>query len=460
MPQPVILIRVFVASPTDVGAERDALKSVTDQINHTVALARGVQIFLVRWEDDVHPGFADDAQAVVNAQIDFSSIDLFIGILWKRFGTPTKRGDSGSTEEFEKCYRLWAETKRPQLMLYFSSAAVSPQDTDPEELGKVLSFKKRVAASGGLYANYDGPLDFREKIRRHLEQYLEGFRSAEETQGGKISFPPSNIPLPKRAGIRGNRFRQVALAREHRFAVYALAFSPDDRLLVSGDREGVIRTWTLEKLDEGILVEKSAQVGHRAGVRRVAFSRDGRFIASFGQDDAFKAWLLGADAELSEVIDAGGVRVSSWAFEPKGRLIVTAGRNGLRLMNPVTWSAEQTWAQESLDAREFTFSPDGLLLAAAYDSGALVLWDMRQFRIQFTLRTEGPVVDFLHFSPDSRLLATCGRESFVSVWNTRGGELATKLELPTDTIQAVAFSHDGRLLAAGDWDGRIGVWER
>jgi len=45
MRQPVILIRVFVASPTDVGAERDALKSVTDQINHTVALALGVQIF-------------------------------------------------------------------------------------------------------------------------------------------------------------------------------------------------------------------------------------------------------------------------------------------------------------------------------------------------------------------------------------------------------------------------------
>jgi hypothetical protein len=46
----------------------------------------------------------------VNAQIGFSSIDLFIGILWKKFGTPTKRGDSGSAEEFEKCYRLWAET--------------------------------------------------------------------------------------------------------------------------------------------------------------------------------------------------------------------------------------------------------------------------------------------------------------------------------------------------------------
>jgi len=55
-------------------------------------------------------------------------------------------------------------------MFYFSSASVSPQDTDPEDLGKVLAFKKRVAASGGLYANYDGPQDFRETIRRHLER--------------------------------------------------------------------------------------------------------------------------------------------------------------------------------------------------------------------------------------------------------------------------------------------------
>ena len=101
MPQPVILIRVFVASPIDAGAERDALKSVTDQINHTVALARGVQNFSGAlgspswiWRRYASGGKRPD---------DFSSIDLFIGILWKKFGTPTKRGDSGSAEEFEQC---------------------------------------------------------------------------------------------------------------------------------------------------------------------------------------------------------------------------------------------------------------------------------------------------------------------------------------------------------------------
>ncbi|MGH9694515.1 MAG: WD40 repeat domain-containing protein, partial [Bryobacteraceae bacterium] len=302
--------------------------------------------------------------------------------------------------------------------------------------------------------------DFQEKVRRHLEQYLASFRSVTDTGGGRIHFSPPNIPLPGRAGIRSAKFRQAAVAREHRFAVRAIAFSPDDRLLVSGDREGVIRTWTLEQLSEGLLVPKSVQVAHRASVRRLVFSDDGRLIASVGDDDTFKAWLLGAEVEVSEILEASGLRLSLWAFEPEGRLIVTSGKTGLRLMNPVAWSVEKTWGHEFPPAREFTFSPDGLLLAAAYDNGALVVWDMRLFSVQYTLRADGPLVNCLHFSPDSRLVASCGRESSVSVWSARTGELAAKLELPGDDVQSVTFSHDGKLLVAGDWDGRIVVWQR
>ncbi|MGH3851613.1 MAG: DUF4062 domain-containing protein, partial [Pseudonocardiaceae bacterium] len=121
MAESITLVKVLVASPGDVQAERDALKLVVDQINHTIALQRRLLFFVVRWEDDVHAGFGEDAQDVVNQQIDFGSIDLFIGLLWKRFGTKTRRAASGTEEEFDRCFALWQERKQPQLMFYFNT---------------------------------------------------------------------------------------------------------------------------------------------------------------------------------------------------------------------------------------------------------------------------------------------------------------------------------------------------
>ena len=70
-----------------------------------VAAPHGLDLELVRWETHVRPGIAADAQAVVNPQI--GPYDLFIGILWNRFGTPTGRAESGTREEFDQAYARW-----------------------------------------------------------------------------------------------------------------------------------------------------------------------------------------------------------------------------------------------------------------------------------------------------------------------------------------------------------------
>ena len=221
MRQQVTLIKIFVGGPGDVDMEKKAMKALADQINHTTALARGIQLFAVNFEDDVLPGFGDDAQAVINAQIDFGSLDLFIGILWKRFGTKTNRAESGTEEEFEKCYSLWSEHKRPRLLLYFNSAPFSREDTDAEQLGRVTVFQKRVEARGGLSTTYNGINDFKEKVRRHLDKFIESLDANKEIndQAGTIVFAPANIPLPVGAKVKGVNFRLSGVAQEHHFKV-------------------------------------------------------------------------------------------------------------------------------------------------------------------------------------------------------------------------------------------------
>ena len=52
-----------------------------------------------KWEKDVFPAFGEDSQDVINKQIG-TDYNIFVGIMWKKFGTPTSRAESGTEEEF------------------------------------------------------------------------------------------------------------------------------------------------------------------------------------------------------------------------------------------------------------------------------------------------------------------------------------------------------------------------
>ena len=113
----------FVGSPGDTKPEREVLERVIQDVNDGVLCAdKRVNIRLVRWERHAWPGFGDDAQDVVNRIIP--KFDLFICIFRGRLGTPTRRADSGTVEEFERAYKAWCEDKTTRLMLYFSNAAI------------------------------------------------------------------------------------------------------------------------------------------------------------------------------------------------------------------------------------------------------------------------------------------------------------------------------------------------
>ncbi|MBN2251236.1 MAG: DUF4062 domain-containing protein, partial [Candidatus Altiarchaeota archaeon] len=100
--------RAFVASPGDVTEERECLKSVIQELNDSWSEELGIHLDLIGWETHAYPGISTDPQAVINKQID-DDYDIFIGIMWKRLGTPTERGGSGTEEEFDRAYKRYLD---------------------------------------------------------------------------------------------------------------------------------------------------------------------------------------------------------------------------------------------------------------------------------------------------------------------------------------------------------------
>lgn len=164
-------LRVFVASPGDVAEEREIVDLVVNDLRTTIAPALSVTLEVVKWETHVRPAVGVDAQDVVNAQI--GEFDIFVGVMWRRFGTPSQRAESGTEEEFLNSYDLFKEFGRPAIMMYFKTKEFFPSSShEVEQVGKVLDFKDKVVELGVLYGEYKENLDFERLLRRHLTNHL------------------------------------------------------------------------------------------------------------------------------------------------------------------------------------------------------------------------------------------------------------------------------------------------
>jgi hypothetical protein len=185
MPKSITKLQVFVASPGDVQEERDCLQQVVDRLNRGIAAERGFVLELVRWETHAWPAIGSDVQDVINRELGVP--DIFVGIMWKRFGTPTLRTGSGTAEEFDRAFELWQAFRRVEMLFYFNRKPFYPNSSqEVEQISKVLAFRQSLTDKGVLFAEYDGVLDFERKTEDHLTQVLRRWQDEKP----KAAQPP------------------------------------------------------------------------------------------------------------------------------------------------------------------------------------------------------------------------------------------------------------------------------
>jgi len=158
--------KIFLASPGDTLKERKVVEEIVKDLNESIGSRYNFNIQLLKWETSVYPAFGEDGQDVINGQIG-DDYDIFIGIMWKRFGTPTNRSESGTKEEFERAYKRFNSGENLNIMFYFNNEPL-PQDFDIEQFTKVKDFKTEIRGLGGLYWGYESRDKFEKTLRNQL----------------------------------------------------------------------------------------------------------------------------------------------------------------------------------------------------------------------------------------------------------------------------------------------------
>ncbi|MFN3987810.1 MAG: DUF4062 domain-containing protein [Rhodocyclaceae bacterium] len=212
-------IKVFLASPGDLAEERKVAKVIVDEFNSQLADALGYQVELVGWEDTL-PGIGRP-QAIINRDLD--GCDLFVGMLWKRWGTPpgTEPYTSGFEEEFRRSMTRNAKEGRPEINLLLKDLDAASLADPGDHLKKVIAFKEQVFAEKKLLAGtFADVRDFEGKFRKCIQGYVIAIANKDKaSESEKDQAPaaeaqttPANEPGPTTPlSVEGARFLRAFL---------------------------------------------------------------------------------------------------------------------------------------------------------------------------------------------------------------------------------------------------------
>jgi Domain of unknown function (DUF4062) len=134
------VVKVFLASPGGLDEERRMVRMRADHFNRMWSDSFGVYFRVVGWEDT--PAAAMRPQERINK--DAEDCELFIGLMWTRWGSETGTHTSGFEEEFISAQTRKRVRQTPEIALFFKRIDPDLLADPGLQLSKVLQFKNTI----------------------------------------------------------------------------------------------------------------------------------------------------------------------------------------------------------------------------------------------------------------------------------------------------------------------------
>ena len=240
----------------------------------------------------------------------------------------------------------------------------------------------------------------------------------------------------------------------------AMAVSPDGKWLAAGHERAEnaggkdyrIYVWDAKTLSKHATLE----LGEHWPVS-LTFSPDGRTLLALtssggsGVPGSDPDGDTAADAVTWQVPDFAGEKrielgtdtLTSVAYIPDGRSIVTAGTSGvLQVRDAGTGRVRAEFGRHPSTVRDIAISPDGRTVASVTTEDTVVrLWNLADHTLAATLSSHAAALNAIVFSPDGTRLATGGTDTDVAVWRLDPDTAAR--EVCANLVDAIPDDLDG-----------------
>ncbi len=236
--------------------------------------------------------------------------------------------------------------------------------------------------------------------------------------------------------------------------VFSVAFSPDDKLIVSGNEDKTATVWDAETGKTKMVLK-----GHTGRVNCAKFSPDGKRILTGSEDKTLKVWDAATGHEL-QTFRGHTSGVLSAVYGPREMKIASGSMDKtIKIWNAQSGVEFTTLRGHSMRVTAAAFSPDAEhVVSGSYDTTVKV-WDIDSGANIKTCRGHGGSVTSVLFCNNGKHVISGSGEGQIKVWNPKINRGRTILYGHKVPIWSIAFIASGKRLISGDQDGLIKIWD-
>jgi len=236
--------------------------------------------------------------------------------------------------------------------------------------------------------------------------------------------------------------------------VNAVAFSPDGKVLATGEVDCRVRLWNAYSGKELLTL-----VGHKGPIVSVGWSGDGQTLASGSRDGTVKLWdVQSGDCVRTFQGHQGSVRSVAWSGD--GQTLASGSRDGtVKLWDVQSGDCVRTFQGHQDSVFSVAWSGDGQTLAGGRIDGTVTLWDVQSGDCVRTFQGHQGWVLSVAWSGDAQTLASGSRDGMVTLWDVQSGDCVRTFQGHQGWVLSVAWSGDGQTLASGSRDGTVKLWD-
>ena len=238
--------------------------------------------------------------------------------------------------------------------------------------------------------------------------------------------------------------------------IWDLTFAPADDQIVVADQARV----RVMKLQDQQLVETDKQIFR--SVRSLCLMPDQKLLVTGSRDGKVEFWTWPSLQPVRRMIHPGAVSSIDYSSRDGGELVTGSAKGSVRLWNVARMNNDSIqgeanwWVALAVSPAETQVATGGL-------KNSVNLWTPNLSNEAIQLKGHTEIVRCVAFSSDSKILASGSADGTIRLWNPQTGDpLGIPLRGHSGAVWSVAFasSHDFpyQLVSAGE-NGEVRVWD-
>ena len=272
-----------------------------------------------------------------------------------------------------------------------------------------------------------------------------------------LVYEIQSAPQPKEGKNSELVTARVAVLRGHDDVVQSVAFSPDGKLLASGDF-GVARLWSTETW-QPLRVLKP----HTDRVLAMAFSPDSKRLASAAglptESGEIRAWDVERGVELWSATPHTDV-VYGLAWSQDGKQIATGGADRVTyLLDASTGKQMKRLEAHTHHVLAVAISPDGKRGVTGGADRKCKLWDLEKGENLRTVKGHEKSVSWVGFYADGKYFASTGGDGKARFWDFENENERFTLNEAKGYLQAGCFFAGEKRFATAEQEGPIRIYD-